>query len=115
MSECMISTPNLEGGVNSSDIITRWALITLEGDANTTSYINLPFSVSHLYYMNSTGTVYVPYRPVSNDLVESGTHEIATYASSRIYAYVTYEEAYNRIIYKPSISDIILNYIAIPA
>lgn len=118
MSECMISTPNLEGGANSTGVFTSWALITVSGNANATAYIDLPFQVSHLYFMNSNWPPRLPYdpnpNPNSNDLL-TGEHHIAATTPSSIYAMVYYKKASNQIQYEPSLADMILYYIAIPA
>lgn len=114
MSECMISTPNLEGGANSTGVFTSWALITVSGNANATAYIDLPFQVSHLYFMNSNWPPRLPYNSNSNDLL-TGEHCIAASTASSIYAMVYYKEASNQIQYEPSLDHMILYYIAIPA
>ena len=55
MSECMMSTPNLEGGRNSSDLITSWCIISINGDTPyTVTSVVLPFTPSHLFYYAST-------------------------------------------------------------
>lgn len=110
----MISTTNLEGGTATNNVITSWVLITVSGEANTTTYIDLPFQVSHLYFMNSNWPVHMPFRPDSNDLL-TGEHCIAYNTTSTIYATVYYKEATNQIQYEPSVSGIILYYIAVPA
>lgn len=110
----MISTPNLEGGTSDNNLVTSWVLITVSGKANVTTYIDLPFQVSHLYFMNSNWPIHLPYNSDSNDLL-TGVHRIASYAESTIYAMVYYKEATNQIRYEPSLAGIILYYIAVPA
>ena len=78
MSECMMSTPNLEGGLINSDLVSSWTLFFIPGDVlGTPSTKTLPFQVKHLIYLTTFGTT-IGSVSGSIDIVDGGDLHVIT-------------------------------------
>ena len=93
MSECMISTPNLEGGVNSSDLITSFAMLEIiPSSSGKNEYIELSFSPKHIYFISAAGYLFMTngVRPYSVDLIDGRDYflrDITTTANVHLLRY----------------------------
>lgn len=115
MSECMISTPNLEGGASSSDLVSSWTIFFISGGARDTSTTKeLPFQVKHLYFLAIFGEQYREVKG-SMDLADGGTLQVIMvggHTASRITLQDNIVTSFNQQDYA---ADMIFYFIAVPA
>lgn len=76
----MMSTPNLEGGLINSDLISSWTLFFIQPDDVPGSTITktLPFQVKHLIYLTTLFGAAVGPISGSVDIVEGGELYVST-------------------------------------